>query len=266
MSIGYSPPVDGLPMKIVMLLFAVISVFITVGIGLMRMRKAKQKQKLHPKNIRQKIFHTNDGGKAAFTHSEIFDSDADTIIVDNSANCIIWKYKKNFVKSSYRELGAASHLNIETASGDRNPVSMGDLNIGWYDDNGQYHSFVLKDVFHVPASLVNVLGLSAFSKSIGDYDTRGTRIDSSGQESIFSWDNNTYRRSFSHSDANMPELSVNDGYAKYHRFCNFVESIQPISKQCYHVKKKSELNVINNIPYDVGEDIVYKNLITLKRV
>ena len=138
-------------------------------------------------------------------------------------------------------------------------VGIGDLNIGWYDDNGKYHSFVLKDVFHIPSSPVNVLGLSAFSKSIGAYDTKGTRIDSSGQESIFSWDNKTYHRSISHSDANMPELSVNDGYAKFHRFCNFVESIQPISKQCYHVNKKNKHNIGHIIPYDVGEEIVYKN-------
>ena len=104
-----------------------------------------------------------------------------------------------------------------------------------------------------------MLGISAFSKSIGDYDTKGTRINSSGQESIFSWNNNAFQRSFSHSEANMPELPVNDGYTKFYKFCNFIEHIQPISKQCYSAFRTVVKNPINDIPYKIGEEVLYKN-------
>ena len=257
--IGYFPPVDGWPMKMCMLLLAAVSVLYSVNIGIRRIYKAKKKQNKQKSQSPFKAYRSSQNS-SAFMRSEIFDGDADTIIVDNSANCIIWRNKRHFEPSTYRKLNENNKMNIETASGDGNPVGIGDLNIGWYDDNGKYHSFILKDVFHIPTSPVNVLGLSAFSKSIGDYNSKGTRIDSSGQESIFTWDNRKFQRSFSHSDSNMPELSVNDGYAKYHRFCNFVEAIQPLAKQCYHVANKTkDLNMIHNIPYTIGEEIIYKN-------
>ena len=119
-SIGYFPPVDGLPMKIAMSIFPVISIFVSVAIGIKRIRMEKQKQQQNPNNTQRKIFHTNNRTQSAFMRSETFDGDADTIIVDNSANCIIWRYKKNFVKSTYRKLDSTTRLNIETASG------------GWY--------------------------------------------------------------------------------------------------------------------------------------
>ena len=258
-NIGYFPPCDGFPMKICMFGFAIASIVFSVGLGIQRIYKAKKMQHKVKKKPYSRVFQTISNA-SAFMKSEIFDGDSDTIIVDNSANCIIWKCKRNFVPSSYRKLNTSTRPNIETASGNGLPVGVGDLNIGWHDDEGKYHSFVLKNVFHIPSSPVNVLGLSAFSKSISDYQNKGTRIDSSGQESVFSWNNQKYSRSFSHSEANMPELAVNDGYAKYHTFCNFVESIQPVTKQCYQVNVKNLIkNPINDIPYKIGEQIVYKN-------
>ena len=74
---------------------------------------------------------------------------------------------------------------MSSAVGNATPVGVGDLNIGWRDDFGKYHGFVIPKVLHIPTSPVNILGVSAFSQAIGDYQQKGIRINSSGQDSIF---------------------------------------------------------------------------------
>ena len=69
---------------------------------------------------------------------------------------------------------------IASAVGSGQPAGIGKLRIGWTDDNGKYHQYILDHVYHIPDSPVNILGISAFSKLIGDYETQGTRINSSG--------------------------------------------------------------------------------------
>ena len=54
----------------------------------------------------------------------------------------------------------------------------------------------------------------------------------------------------------MPTLPVNDVYSKFHSFCNFIDRINPINTQCFHVKKKSLLR--KALIYDVGEEIVHQ--------
>jgi len=147
---------------------------------------------------------------------------------------------------------------VSSAVGNGTPVGVGDLNIGWRDDFGKYHGFVIPKVLHIPTSPVNILGVSAFLQAIGDYQQKGTRINSSGQDSIFSWDNGKFQKTFKHSKANMPEMIVNDGYSSFHKFCNFLDSICPISQQCYHAKNPHTLKSLN-AEYECGEEIVYKN-------
>ena len=147
--------------------------------------------------------------------------------------------------------------NIDTAAGQGTAIGVGDINISWHDDLGKLHHFVLKDVFHIPDSPVNILGISAFSKIIGDYESKGTRINSSGQDSIFTWNNGRFQRTFEHLDVNMPALPVNTGFLKFHKFCNFVESINPIKAQCYHVAKTPK--TLDRLLYYIGEEVMYHN-------
>ena len=104
---------------------------------------------------------------------------------------------------------------------------------------------------------MNILGISAFSKIIGDYESKGTRINSSGQDSVLTWDHGRYQITFQHSDANMPALPVNDGFSKFHTFCNFVDKINPIKAQCYH-DLKTPANY-DELLYQIGEVVVYQN-------
>ena len=128
--------------------------------------------------------------------------------------------------------------------------------------------FILKDAFHIPNSAVNVIGISELSKNIGDFKSKGTRINSSGQDSILTWNNKQYSRSFVHSDSCLPEMSVNDGYSKFYRFCNLIDRIQPVDRQCYHneyrrrkdvLKPISPNDILDTVPYEIGEEITFKN-------
>ena len=130
--------------------------------------------------------------------------------MDNSANCIIWNAKENFIPDSYIKFGSSIDSGIATAVGSGSPVGIGSLRIGWDDDNGKFHEYIIKGVYHVPTSPVNILDLSAFSKSLGDYDQKGIRINSSGQDSIFTWDNLQYTKTIQHLEAHMPEMVVNN--------------------------------------------------------
>ena len=129
------------------------------------------------------------------------------------------------MSESYRELDTSSFPSFDTALCAGNEVGIGDLVISWKDDDGKQHQFTLQNLHHIPDSAVNILGVRAFSKYIGDYETRGTRINSSGQDSIFTGNNGKSNHTFSHSNANMPALSVNNGYYKFHTFYNFDERV-----------------------------------------
>ena len=192
-----------------------------------------------------------------------FDSDSEEIIVDNLANCIVWKDKKSFVQESYRELDMATSPSFDTVAGAENAVGIEDLEISWKDSNGKNYQFTLQNAYYMPDSPVNILGLSEFSKCIEDYDTRGTRINSSGQNSIFTWNSGKYKHTFSHSNANMPALLVKDGYYRFHKFCNFIEKMIPKNLQCYHVRDQSKFR--DQLLYDVEEDIIYQNSDHIKK-
>ena len=64
----------------------------------------------------------------------------------------MWKDKESFVKGTYRKLADTSIPLIDTAAGAVDPVGVGEVPIGWYDDSDKYHKFILTEVFHVPDS------------------------------------------------------------------------------------------------------------------
>ena len=99
------------------------------------------------------------------SRAESFDADLSTMIVVNLANCIIWRDKRNFVPGTYVKSGLSMGPRIATAVGCGSPIGIGHLHIGWKDDLGTYWEYVIKGVYHVPDSPVNILGISAFLKA-----------------------------------------------------------------------------------------------------
>ena len=126
---------------------------------------------------------------------------------------------------------------IETVHGNGVPTGIGTLQIGWYDGDGKFHDHLIKDVFQVPDSSVNMLGVPAFSERIDDFEEEGIRISSSSKSSILSWDHVKYKRILAHQDSSLPEMSVNIGFLSFHKLCNFIEKVTPFENKCYKRKK-----------------------------
>ena len=127
---------------------------------------------------------------------QLFDSDSDTTIADNSANCIVWKHRKDFINASYKEIPQDLGTTVNTVHGEGMPIGIGTTRVGWHDDYGKFHSFELPDVYHIPNSCTNVLGVPEFSRILGDSQREGTRINSSAKSLIFSWDDHKFVRHF----------------------------------------------------------------------
>ena len=82
---------------------------------------------------------------------KLFDTDGDTVIVDNSASCIIWRNRKDFI--DYTPINPEDiPVGIETVNRNGMPTGIGTLPISWRDDNGKLHYFEIKDVFDMPDS------------------------------------------------------------------------------------------------------------------
>ena len=185
--IGTFPP-SGWPLSLVITINAVLTATIVILSGYIRILKTKTMQsncfKVHQalttvfQSIKKNVSNIK---------SQMFDTDSNTIIVDNSANCILWNKISDFNANTYIPIGNKMNAGITSATGQAVPVGIGTLEIGWYDDDRQYYAFKLPNVYHVPNSPVNILGLSSFSKIVGDYNAGGTRIYSSGEDSVFTW-------------------------------------------------------------------------------
>ena len=131
-------PPYGWPLRTLLAMIMFGTFLIHVKLSLQQFYQNKKMQN----KIHHKIYHTSEDAKYK---SEIFDTDSDTVVVDNAANCIVWKDKNSFIKESYKELNDSSIPMIDTAAGAGAPLGIEEVPIGWYDDNSQYHKYILKD-------------------------------------------------------------------------------------------------------------------------
>ena len=76
-----------------------------------------------------------------------FDSDSEVIIVDNSANCLVWKDRSNFIPETYVTLSKSTSLTFDTAAGTGNAVGVGDLAIFWENTRFTCEYFVNQCIF-----------------------------------------------------------------------------------------------------------------------
>ena len=232
------------------------------------------------KTVYLEAVHTKDPAKSipqvcsmadqdkSFLRSEVFDANAKTAILDNSANCFIWRHCKDF-DPTYVTLNYEDFSNIKTAMGERRPIGVRDVNVGWHDDSGNYHTFLLRGMNHVLHSPVNVIVIPELSCLIGDFDVEGTTITSSGLSSILTWDHGKHTRKFYYGEACIPKIAVNDGYSNFYQFCYFIDDIQPIDTQGYLTACpicRSQQPILppsdatsHEGPYSIGKEVLYKD-------
>ena len=101
-----------------------------------------------------------------------FDTDASTIICDNSANVHICNDKSMFEG----EIKRTNQHSVATIGGSKNSsAGMGTVNWRWKDDHGKSYTMKIKDVLFFPDSPVNILSITCLADQFNDDD--GTGID-----------------------------------------------------------------------------------------
>ena len=87
-----------------------------------------------------------------------FESEGTTMIVDNAANIHVWSNKDDLI--NYSPIDKPMQGVSTIGSSPSLPHGTGDLPIAWKDNEGNFHSVVLKDVQHFPQSPVNVMSVA----------------------------------------------------------------------------------------------------------
>ena len=60
---------------------------------------------------------------------------------------------------------------------------------------------------------------------------------------IFTWNDNKFVRHFKHPISHLPEMTVNDGFSTFQKFCNVIDKIVPNETKCHHVNWKARANL-----------------------
>lgn len=151
------------------------------------------------------VLNIDDMTNARSTFS--FDSDASTVICDNSANVHVCNNEKMFVGEIEPLEGHA----VATIGGASNHASgIGTVRWRWKDDLGREHSHLIQNVLFFPNSPINILSITEFANHLND--NSGTGITTCQRESKFFWDNKQYVRTIQHPLSNLPEMSICDGF------------------------------------------------------
>jgi hypothetical protein len=200
--------------------------------------------------------------------NSMFDTDADFVVCDNSANTHICNNKAMFVTFEETTKGM-----VATIGGKLNrPGGIGTVEWTWKDDTGESHTERLDNVLFFPQSPINIMSVTEFAKQLDDEE--GTGIDTKMKYSRFYWKQNKYSRKIYHSASNLPELAINEGNTLYSWFtkkfgtrvddtinptCCFTNSDHD-NHCCVTIDrgKPDDTTFIESIIYP-GEKLIYKN-------
>ena len=137
-----------------------------------------------------------------------YDADSTTMVCDNSANVHICNKHKMFVG----EIRKCTNKGVATIGGKgHQPSGIGTVRWIWRDDSGKSHEYLVKDALFSPKSPINILSLTCFARQLNDLT--GTGIDTKQLTPCFYWDSSRYLLTIHHPPSNLPEISINEGFA-----------------------------------------------------
>ena len=135
-----------------------------------------------------------------------FDSDATTVVTDNSANIHVWNVKKDF--DFLRPIKETDHGVTTIGSSKDHSEGISNVTISITDDNGLKHKVVMKDSLYFLNSSVKIFSCTklaeCFPNEDGTLDTEGTFITTKHDYSILTWGHGKYTKIFSHPSHNIP--------------------------------------------------------------
>eukprot|EP00984_Skeletonema_dohrnii_P013467 scaffold5583_cov166-Skeletonema_dohrnii-CCMP3373.AAC.1 len=171
----------------------------------------QQRRSWKKRKQKDKLFHAHSTvlniDKRLQESTMSFDSDAKTVICDNSANVHICNDESMFVGPIRR---TDKHY-VATIGGKQNNASgMGTVRWTWKDDAGKKHTIDLENVLYFPQSPVNILSVTSLADQ--QEDDQGTGIDTKRYNSRFYWNHGKFSQTINHGPSRLPELPINEGF------------------------------------------------------
>ena len=137
-----------------------------------------------------------------------YDIDSTTMVCDISANVHICNKRNMFVG----EIRKCKNQGVANIGGKGHQLSgIGTVCWIWRDNYGKSHEYLVKDALFFPQSPINILSVTCFARQLNDLT--GTGIDTKQLTSCFYWDSSKYSLTIHHPPANLPEISINEGFA-----------------------------------------------------
>ncbi len=104
--------------------------------------------------------------------SNIFDSNASTVICDSSANVHICNDRNMFVG----DIGKLEQHFVVTIGGNQNNASgISMVQWIWKDDTGKAHTFDVKDVLFPPSTPINIVSMMELAEQLNDDTCTGMK-------------------------------------------------------------------------------------------
>ena len=164
-----------------------------------------------------------------------FDLSNRTAIIDNSANSHIWSHHSDFVgktRPANQNEGVATIGNKDLF-----PQGIGEVKIAWSDDSGKSHEYVLQNVLYFPTSPVNVISVTALAAQL--QDNEGTWIKTKWRYSVFSWEDEKYKKTIYHPNTNLPEMTLTNDHSIFTAFQKFSNEFA-----CFRVSRSHSGNIL----------------------
>ena len=155
--------------------------------------------------------------------SHSFDSDGIPFVIDNSATCIIYNDRSQFVGPL-----RVQQTSVETTHGTANSSYAGTIAIRLTTDEGEMFEYHVPNAIYDPNSPFNILGIPFLGDYFGAKDTiptrddDGTYVHSSASKTTLVWDHGQHSRDFTHDARSLPVLTLDTGVGYFQAFCTRV--------------------------------------------
>ena len=130
------------------------------------------------------------------------------MVCDNSANVHICNKRNMFVG----EIRKCTNQGVATIGGKgHQPSGIGTVRWIWRDKYGKSHEYLVEDSLFPPQYSINIISVTCFARQLNDLT--GTGIDTKKLKYCFYWDSRKYSLTIHHPPFNLPEISINEGFA-----------------------------------------------------
>ena len=146
------------------------------------------------------------------------------MVCDNSVNVHICNQHNMFVGVIIK----FSNQQFATIGGKlHRPSVIGTFKWMWHDDSRKSHEYLVEDVLFFLQSPINIMSVTFFAQQL-NYLT-GTCINTKQLQSHFYWYSNKFSLTIQHPPSNLPDISINEGFALSKIFCALVLIVVNVS-------------------------------------